>query len=52
MDLRQTIAIKRGELALMEADARIEDLESEIEKVKARRVETEEGLAKLKQEAQ
>jgi len=51
MGLRETIAIKRGELALMEADARIEDLSAEIEKVKAKKHETEEGLKKLKEEA-
>ena len=51
MGLRETIAIKRGELALMECDVRIEDLSAEIEKVKARRLETEEGLKKLAEDA-
>ena len=48
MGLREKLNVKRLELALMEADVRVEDLLAEIEKVKAKRLITEEGLEEAK----
>ena len=48
MGLREELAIKRAELALMEADVRVEDLSAEIEKIKANRAITEEKLKEMR----
>ena len=47
MSSREALNKMRLELAVMEADVRIEDLEAEIEKVKAKRAETQEKLEEL-----
>ena len=48
MSKRDVLQEKRLELAILEADVRIEDLEAEIEKVKAKKLETEDALSQLK----
>ena len=47
MGIREELAQKRLEIALMEADVRIEDMEAEIVKIKERRAETETKLKEM-----
>lgn len=47
-ELRKELELKRYEIAVMEADVKIMDLEAEIEKVKERKKITQNKLEKLK----
>ena len=49
MGIREELAVKRLEISLMEADVRVEDLMAEIEKVKERRIATEQSLKEIKE---